>query len=240
MKNGSVSASAVLGITVGLGIMLAGFFMGNALYKIRAAGRYVTVKGLAEREVDADLAIWPVTFRETDNDLSKLQRKIDANRKTIKEFLLKAGFEEADVSESPLNVTDFQAQTYVQDREKIPYRYLAQATLTLRSNNVPLVKQTMEKSGELVSKGIVLVTEEYGQQAEFLFTGLRKIKPEMVAEATKDARRAAEQFAKDSGSRVGVIRNAEQGIFSIEDRDRHSPDRKQVRVVTTVQYYLDK
>jgi hypothetical protein len=240
MKNGSVSASAVLGITVGLGIMIAGFFMGNALYKIRAAGRYVTVKGLAEREVDADLAIWPVTFRETDNDLLKLQRKIDANRKTVKEFLVKAGFEEAVVSESPLNITDFQAQTYVQDREKIPYRYLAQATLTLRSNNVPLVKQTMEKSGELVSKGIVLVTEEYGQQAEFLFTGLRKIKPEMVAEATKDARRAAEQFAKDSGSKVGVIRNAEQGLFSIEDRDRHSPDRKQVRVVTTIEYYLDK
>ena len=94
--------------------------------------------------------------------------------------------------------------------------------------------------GELVSKGIAMATEEYGQQAEFLFTSLSKIKPDMVAEATKDARRAAEQFAQDSGSKVGSIRKAQQGLFSIEDRDRHSPDRKQVRVVTTVEYYLEK
>ncbi|RJP68711.1 MAG: SIMPL domain-containing protein [Candidatus Abyssobacteria bacterium SURF_17] len=240
MKNNSFAASAVLGLSIGLGIVIAGFFLASALYKVRAAERYVTVKGFSERDVDADLAIWPVTFKETDNDLLKLQRKIDTNRKEIREFLLKEGFSEEDISESPVSITDFQTQAYIQDREKLPYRYLAQATLMLRSSNVPLVKQVMEKSGELVSKGIVLVTEEYGQRAEFIFTGLSAIKPEMVALATKDARRAAEQFAKDSGSKVGAIRKAHQGLFSIEDRDRYSPDRKQVRVVTTVEYFLEK
>ena len=237
-NNYSVAASAVLGISVGLGIVIAGFFGGNALYKARAAERYVTVRGLAERIVDADLAIWPVTFRETENDLTKLQNKVDANRKTIREFLVGAGFAEADISESPVNITDFQAQAYIAEKEKRPYRYMAKATVTLRSDKVPLVKQTMEKSGELVGKGIVLATEEYGQTAEFLYTALSKIKPEMVAQATQDARRAAEQFAKDSGSKVGGIRNAQQGLFSIEDRDRYSPDRKNIRVVTMVQYYL--
>jgi hypothetical protein len=231
--------AAVLGVTLGLGLIIAAYFIGNALYKARAAERYVTVKGLAERIVDADLVIWPVTFKETDNDLAKLQRKTDSNRKIIREFLTSAGFTAADISESPVDITDFQAQSYIQPGENRQYRYMAQATLTLRSANVVLTKQVMERSGELVSKGIVLVASEYGQGAEFVFTSLGKIKPEMIAQATQDARKAAEQFARDSGSKVGAIRRASQGLFSIEDRDRYTPEQKQVRVVTNIEYYLE-
>jgi hypothetical protein len=239
MKDNSFSASAILGITLGLGLVIAGFFVGDALYKARASERYVTVKGLAERIVKADLAIWPLTFKETDNDLVRLQRKVDTNRKAIREFLVGAGFSEAEISESPVDIMDFEAQPYIQPGENRQYRYMAQATLILRSPNVALVKQAMERSGELVSGGIALVGSEYGQRAEFLYTSLGKIKPEMIAEATQDARRAAEQFARDSGSETGAIRKATQGLFSIEDRDRFSPDQKHVRVVTTIEYYLD-
>jgi hypothetical protein len=238
MNNRSVSASAVLGISLGLGIVIGGYFIGDAVYKIRSSERYVTVKGLAERIVGADLAIWPITFQETGNDLSKLQRKVDLNRKLIREFLVTTGFDSAELSELPPQITDFQADRYAHDKVKREYRYMAQATLTLRTSKVSLVKQAMGRSGELVSKGIVMVAEEYYRSTGFLFTGLNKIKPEMIAEATKNARKAAEQFAKDSGSKVGTIRKAQQGLFSIEDRDRNTPDQKKVRVVTTVEYFL--
>jgi hypothetical protein len=240
MKDNLSVPSAILGIFLALGLIIAGYFVGNALYTARATDRFVTVKGLAERIVEADLAIWPVTFKETDNDLAKLQRKIDEDHKIIRTFLAGAGFNDSEISESPVDITDFEAQTYIQPGERRQYRYMAQATLTLRSQNVSLVKQVMEKSGDLVSKGIVLAGSEYGQKAEFTFTSLNKIKPEMIAEATKDARKAAEQFARDSGSKVGSIRRATQGLFSIEDQDRYTPDRKYVRVVTTIEYYLNR
>ncbi len=239
MRRGTATPAAVLGISLALGLIISGYFLGNALYRARAAERYVTVKGLAERIVDADLAIWPITFKETDNDLAKLQRKIDQNRTTVRQFLTAAGFSEAQLSDSPVDIIDFEAQPYIQPNEHRQYRYMAQAALTLRSENVAMVKQVMERSGELVSQGVVLAGNEYGQRAEFLFTSLGKIKPEMIAEATTDARKAAEQFARDSGSKVGGIRKASQGLFSIEDRDRYSPDHKQVRVVTTIEYYLE-
>ncbi len=237
MNNRSLSASAVLGITLGLGIVIGGYFIGDAVYKIRASERYVTVKGLAERIVEADLALWPITFQETDNALSELQHKVDINRKVIREFLITAGFDAAEISESPPQITDFQVDRFVSDKKR-EYRYMAQATLTLRTSKVSLVKQAMERSGELVSKGIVMVGEEYYRSTGFLFTELNRIKPEMIAEATKNARKVAEQFAKDSGSKVGTIRKAQQGLFSIEDRDRNTPDQKKVRVVTTVEYFL--
>lgn len=238
MNNRSLSASAVLGITLGLGIVIGGYFIGDAAYKIRSSERYVTVKGLAERIVGADLAIWPITLQETGNDLSKLQRKVDLNRKLIREFLVTTGFDSAELSELPPQITDFQADRYVQDKMKREYRYMAQATLTLRTSKVSLVKKAMGRSGELVSKGIVMMSEDYYRSTGFLFTGLNRIKPEMIAEATKNARKVAEQFAKDSGSTVGTIRKARQGLFSIEDRDRNTPDQKKVRVVSTVEYFL--
>lgn len=238
MNNNSLSSSAILGIPLALGIILAGYFISDALYKIRASERYVTVKGLAERNVEADLVIWPLSFSETSNELSELQNNINSKRRIIREFLLAIGFNDSEISELPPQITDFKAEKYIQNKVKREYRYMAQTTVTLRSRNVSLAKQAMERAGELVSKGIVLVAQSFNMPTQYLFTSLNKVKPDMIAEATQNARKAAEQFAKDSGSIVGNIKKARQGLFSIKDRDRSSPDHKKIRVVTTVEYYL--
>ena len=237
MRDKSVFNAAILGIFVGLGIMIAGFSISHALFKTRAADRYVTVKGLAEREVDADLAIWPITFKDAGNDLAGLQDEITRKREVITDFLLEKGFDAGNISHSAPRMTDAQAETYYGGQNQPRYRYTAQTTVTLRSSKVGLVKETMERSGDLVSKGIVF-SQNWENRTEFLFTGLNEIKPEMIQEATIDARKAAQKFADDSGSQVGNIRRATQGFFSITNRDQNSPDRKVVRVVTTVEYFL--
>jgi uncharacterized protein len=238
MERSPIGGYAVLGLAVGLGICIAGLSVSNAVYKLRASQRYVTVKGLAEREVDADLVVWPLTFEVSSNDLNDLQKQVDGKRLTVRQFLIGAGFEEAEISQAAPRIRDTQSETQYGQVVPPKYRYIAQATLTLRTNKVAVVKAAIEKAGELIGKGIVLVGENYGRSTEFLFTGLNEIKPPMIEEATKNARKAAEQFAKDSGSEVGKIRSASQGLFTITDRDMNSPDRKNVRVVTTVEYYL--
>jgi hypothetical protein len=224
-------------LILGVCIAIAGMSIGLGFYKGRAVDRYVTVKGLAEREVNADLAIWPITFKVAEDDLIAVQRGVDSGRDAIKSFLVAAGFAEDEISFSAPTITDTEAQPYASGNES-KYRYIAEATVTARSANVGRVRRTMEDSRELIGKGVVLAAKSWENPTEFLFTGLDAIKPEMIEEATKDARRAAEKFAQDSGSRVGKIRNATQGYFSISDRDRNSPEVKTVRVVTTVQYYL--
>lgn len=233
MNRLSVHHSLILGIC----ITLAGTSIGLGFYKGRATDRYVTVKGLAEREVNADLAIWPITFKVADNDLSPLQRGIDSGRDAIKAFLLESGFTDEEISFSAPSIIDTEAQQY-SNRNESKYRYIAEATVTTRTGKVGQVRRTMEESRKLIGKGVVLAAKSWENPTEFLFTNLNEIKPAMIEEATKDARRAAEKFAQDSGSKVGKIRNASQGYFSISDRDRNSPEVKKIRVVTTVQYYL--
>ncbi|MCD4731251.1 MAG: SIMPL domain-containing protein [Bacteroidales bacterium] len=237
MQNLTNTKAAILGLSIGLGILFAGLFISNALYKARVADRYVTVKGLAEREMDADLAIWPITYKDAGNDLLALQKSIDEKRRIISGFLIEKGFKEKDINHSSPKITDTYAEGYYGNQQPQGPRYRIQKTVTLRSSNVELVKQTMEKSGELVFKGIAL-SESWENRTEFLFTSLNSIKPEMIREATINAREAAETFAEDSGSKIGKIRKATQGFFSISDRDANSPDRKIIRVVTTMEYYL--
>ena len=237
MNNLTNLKAVLFGLSIGLGIIIAGIFVANALYKSRVADRYVTVKGLAEKEVDADLAIWPITFKDAGDDLLALQKSIDEKRRIISEFLIKEGFKEGDINHSAPKITDTYAEGYYGGQQPQGPRYRIQKTVTLRSSDVELVKQTMEKSGNLVTKGIAL-SENWENRTEFLFTGLNNIKPEMIREATINAREAAETFAEDSGSKIGKIRKATQGFFSITDRDANSPDRKVIRVVTTMEYYL--
>jgi hypothetical protein len=229
----------VLGaLLIGLCIAVAGISIGYGFYKGRASDRYVTVKGLAEREVKADLAIWPITFKVAANDLGRLQAEINADREAITDFLLGAGFKQDEISYSAPNITDTEAERRHGGGERAPYRYLAEATVTTRTADVALVKASMENAGDLVGEGLVLADQSWRSPTEFLFTSLNDIKPEMIEEATKDARRAAVKFAEDSESQVGKIRHASQGYFSISDRDRNSPEFKKVRVVTSIQYYL--
>lgn len=225
-------------LVIGVSIAVAGLSIGIGFYQGRSSDRYVTVKGLAEREVNADLAIWPITFKVTENNLSIVQKGIDKGREIITRFLIESGFNQDEISYSAPKITDMEAERRYGNEVMSQYRYIAQTTVTVRSRNVELTSKSIEKSGKLVGEGIVLAAENWQAPTEFLFTSLNEIKPEMIEEATKDARRAAEKFAKDSGSKVGKIRNATQGYFSIEDRDRNSPQVKKIRVVTSVQYFL--
>ena len=185
---------------------------------------------------DADLVVWPLKLSKMGDDLSKLQSGLDADREVVRKFLMENGFRKEEISESPPQITDYYAQGYTGQR--LPqYRYKEETTLTVRSTQVALAKQVMERSGDLIRRGVVLASQ-YGNKPEFLFTGLNTIKPEMIAEATHNARKAAEQFALDSGSKVGAIRQARQGLFTIRSRDMNSPHIKKVRVVTTIAYFL--
>lgn len=237
MSNLTNLKAILFGLSIGLGILIAGIFIANALQKSRIADRYVTVKGLAEREMDADLAIWPITYKDAGNDLLALQKSIDEKRGLIVKFLIEKGFNKEDINHSLPKITDTYTEGYYGNQQVQGPRYRIQKTVTLRSSNVAMVKETMEKSGELVLKGIAL-SENWENRTEFLFTNLNSIKPEMIREATVNAREAAETFAEDSGSKIGKIRKATQGFFSINDRDANSPDRKIIRVVTTMEYYL--
>ena len=232
-NNGNVVAA---GLLVAVGIGLAGYFTGHGLLAARASDRYVTVRGLAEREVPANLVVWPITYTVTADDLGTLQRRADEGAAKIRSFLA-AEFSEDETSTSQARVTDRQAQGMMDQNGRLE-RYVAESTVTVRSTRIDVVRSAMERTGELVAQGVALI-RSYETSTEYFFTALDEVKPEMIREATRDARRAAQQFAEDSGSRVGGIRNAQQGYFSIEDRDRFSPEHKKIRVVTTVQYFLE-
>jgi hypothetical protein len=231
--NGRLSLSVV---SLAVAIALAGWFVGDGLFRARASDRYVTVKGFAEREVPADLALWPIVFSVTADDLGTLQRRVDENRAAIRSFL-SGTFSEDEISSSAPRITDREAQGMLVAGRPGP-RYVAEAAVTVRTGKIDAVRDALARSGELVGRGVALI-RSYEYATQYLFTGLETIKPEMIAGATRDARRAAEQFAQDSGSRVGAIRNAQQGLFSVEDRDAFSPEIKKVRIVTTIQFFLE-
>jgi hypothetical protein len=225
----------VAGCLIAVGLVGGGYFIGDGLLRARSADRYVTVKGLAEREVAANLVIWPITYTVTADDLGTLQRQTDDGAAKIRAFLAE-DFEDHEISVAAARVDDRQAQG-VMGQGRIE-RYVAQSTVTVRTPRIDVVRSAMERTGELVKQGVALI-RSYENTTEYLYTSLDEIKPEMIQEATRDARRAAQQFAEDSGSRVGGIRNAQQGYFSITDRDAFSPQFKKIRVVTTVQYFLE-
>lgn len=234
--NHSRSSALILGLCIAIGLSLAGYFLAGGLMQIKAAQRFVTVKGLAEREVKADLAIWPITFTAMAGQLPELQQSIASSEQTIVNFLKEQGFADDEIGRSVPQITDYQAQGYGGDRPPSA-RYSGRVTVTVHTRKVMELKKAMSQSGKLVAAGVAL-SQDYGAMPQFSFTGLNSIKPEMIAEATQNARKAAGQFAKDSGSSVGSIRRATQGLFSISNRDANTPEIKKVRVVTTIDYFL--
>lgn len=229
------SRSIVAALLVALGLAGAGWFAASGMAHLRTADRYVTVKGSAEKIVDADLVVWPLSQTVGGNELGAVQTQLDANTGTIRTFLTGAGFKEDEIVVSPPRLEDRWAYSYGDQRPPERYRY--SNTVTLRTNRVKEALAALRRSGDIVAKGVMLNTEEAGGP-EFDYTKLNDIKPALIAEATENARKSAEQFAKDSGARLGGIRSANQGIVSINDRDRGSPQVKTVRVVTTVEYFL--
>ena len=228
----------VLGASLLLGLIALGWLLGNYAVRVKKFDRTVVVKGLSEREVPADIAIWPLTFQDASNDLNGLFGSLQKKNALITEFLVGHGIAAEAISVGAPAVTDRFAQSYG-DTSNIAYRYTATSTVTVYTNDVEAVRKAMRDVIALGQKGVALSGEGYqGGQMQFEFSGLSKLKPEMVEEATKNARAVAEKFAEDSGSRLGRIRSAQQGQFSIENRDSTTPHIKKVRVVSTVEYHL--
>jgi hypothetical protein len=236
MPDGSIKSAFILGAFIFLGLAALGFFIGSSFIKSKEYERTVTVKGLSEKEYPADIALWPIQFMASNNDLTGLYESIEKNASEITNFLKANGFEDNEITTSPPSIVDKLAQGY--EKSKIEFRYYATQTITVYSNKIKSVRLTMNKLAELGKKGIVLTDGGYQITTEYLFTRLNEIKPEMVEEATTKAREVAIKFAKDSNSRLGKIKRARQGQFSITDRDKNNPHIKKVRVVSTIEYYL--
>ena len=228
------TASVIIAaVVLALGLAAAGLFAAGGLERLRAADRYVTVKGSAERTVEADLVVWPLPHTVGGNDLADVQRQLDANTAVIRDFFTGAGFEPGEIVVSPPRLEDRWAWAYGDSRPPERYRYAT--TVSLRTVDVAKALEVVRRTGELVSRGVMIGE---GSAPEFDYTRLNDIKPALIAEATANARDSAVQFAKDSGSRLGGIRSANQGVVTISDRDQSSPQVKRVRVVTTVEYFL--
>ena len=223
-------------LKIGISIVMAALILAVGLANIITPERSVSVRGLAEREVDADLAVWNMSFSMGENNLESMQKSILEKTEVIKKYLIKHGLEESDFTVKPAAITDNSLNSYM-DQTKITYKFVAQQTILVRSGKIEAVKSAYADSLELVSAGIA-VSQDYDSKVSYEFTKLNDIKPEMIAEATKNARTAAEQFAHDSNSKVGKIKKATQGLFTIEDAAVGLEDKKSVRVVNTVEYLL--
>jgi len=237
MNDSLAKSLMVLGGCLLAGLLGLGLLLGNAALRVKSLERTVVVKGLSEREVPADVAIWPLAFQEAGNDLSGLFVAIQGKNAKIVEFLGKHGIAAEAITITPPMVTDLYAQNYG-DKSNIVYRYTANSTVTVYSSDVAAVRKAMNDVITLGKQGVALSGDGYQNQTQFVFSGLSMLKPEMIEEATKNARAVAEKFADDSQSSLGKIRSAQQGQFSIENRDSTTPHIKKVRVVSTVEYYL--
>jgi uncharacterized protein len=232
-------------LALALGLALGGWFIGHGFERGRASARYVEVKGLAEREVTADLALWPLRYVSTGDDLGATQAQITRNTRQVFAFLSRNRIDTTSVQLQALEVSDAFANRFPGERGGP--RYVIQQTVMVRSGNPEIVMAASQRVSELVGAGVVLSsTGEYGVGGPtFVFTRLNQLKPSMVKEATANARAAAEQFAADSRTGLGGIRQANQGVFVILPRDQ-APGvnegaqlQKVVRVVSTVQYFLE-
>jgi hypothetical protein len=232
-----VVEAIILGALLCAGMVILGKFVADGVVMVKSLDRTVTVKGLSEREVPANVAIWPIKFSETGNDVSQLYAVIQEKNAVVVAFLKQNEFSDSDISIAAPAIVDRQAQGYP-DPNRIKYRYTANSTITVYSDKVDRVRQAMSKLVDLGKQGIAIAGQDYQAKTQFLYTRLNDIKPAMIEEATKNARQVASKFAKDSDSRLGKIKKARQGQFSIQDRDSNTPYIKRVRVVSTLEYYL--
>ena len=232
MDRTKIVASAIIAI----GIIILGFSLKAGMDNFTEKDRKVTVKGLAEKEVKADKVTWPIVSKELGDNLPELYDRIAEKQDTIKSFLLKNGIKENEISVGAPKVVDMSADQY--NSMNHAYRYNITLVITVTSNNVDLVRSIIARQGELLKQGVAIVAADYDQQTNYEYVSFKKMKPEMMTEAIENAEQTAKQFAKNSNSTLNKIVSANQGEFSIEDRDANTPYIKRVRVVTTVTYSL--
>lgn len=224
------------GLFIMIGLVVLGMMFPRAVEKYRSYDRTVNVKGLCEKEVKADKVIWPVVYKVMANDIQSIYDQTDRSNETIVDFLKAGGIAASEMTVSVPQISDKFANEYGNNDRA--YRYIATNVITVYTDKVDDVLSLMSKQSDLLKKGIVTGGNNWENPVEFKYEGLNEIKPAMIEEATMNAREAAEKFAKDSDSRLGKIKTANQGTFTIENRDSNTPYIKKVRVVTSVTYYL--
>jgi hypothetical protein len=237
MHRENTAAALVLGVFILLGLATLGYLLGDAAIRFKQFERSVTVKGLSEQEYPADVVIWPIQFTLAGNELAELYATLEDNTARIRRFLQDSGIETTEITVSAPVITDKSAQSYGGTQQP-EFRYSALQTVTVYSGDVERVRGVMNRLVDLGKQGIALTGGDYQNQTEYLFTRLNEVKPAMIQEATTKAREVALKFAQDSNSRLGKIRRASQGQFTISPRDRNNPHIKNIRVVSTVEYYL--
>lgn len=231
-----ISTAIILGVSAIIGLSSLGFFISNGIIETTKLSRVVNVKGLSEKEVMADTVIWPIEFKVTGNNLKDIYTLLKKSESKIIEFLSTNGLETGEISISQPNIEDRSLYEYAGN--KSTYKYIGSKVITVYSNKVGTVTDLSQKIGELLKEGVSLSSTKYENKMQYSFTKLNDLKPVMIEEATKNAREVAEKFAKDSNSVLGKIKSANQGLFSITDRDQYNPQIKKIRVVSTVEYYL--
>ena len=228
----------VLGILIASGLYLCGWSIAEGIIEYRKMERVVSVKGLSSKEVDADRVIWPIQYVQTGNDLPELYSGLEKDKSLVENYLMERGFKKDEFSVSMPLVTDKLSDQYSNDRE-IKIRYIASQTLTLYTSQVEQAREAMLNLAELGKQGVSFKASSYENRPIYKYSKLNDIKPQMIEEATLNARAAAQKFADDSQSKLGKIKSASQGQFIIENRDEETPHKKVVRVVSTVNYYLN-
>ena len=244
----------ILSVSVLTGLILSAYILGNAIQRFKNEDRYISVKGFSEREVKADLVIWTIKIRVADDDLIKGNAALESSKGKVIDFLLAKGVSKAEINSLDIMVIDNQANEYGMNGQN-KRRYIIEETFEVRSGNVDLLQNISRMTNELLNAGIALSTKSdwRGSGLQFVFTKLNTIKPQMITEAIINAKDAATQFTKESNTRLGKLRKASQGLFSIQDRDetfgtQHeagytgngtSGVMKKVRVVLSVDYSIE-
>lgn len=245
MKKSDIALISI-GIIVAFG--LCGYLIGRSIENFRNGDRTILVKGFAEREVKADLAVWSISCRAASNDLVEGAKRIEQDQKKIIDFLVAKGIGKDEIISREIRVNDRLANEYG-GFDNVNFRYVIVKVLQVRSTNVDRVQEVSRLTDELVRAGVVISQNDYSNNLQYYFTKLNDIKPEMLTEATQNAREAAVSFASESGVKLGKLKRASQGLFTIVDRDQslsggeayagsNADIMKKVRVVISVEYSI--
>lgn len=236
MQNIDSKSSFILGFFIFLGLLVLGYLLANSVIKYKELERTVIVKGLSEKEVDANIALWPIKFTVLENSLDKLNEKVEKDTSEILAFLEKNGINKDEITVNSPAIIDKMANEY--SNQEIQVRYLANRTINIYSTNIQKIRDISANLFELSKKEILFNINDYDSKIEYEYTKLNDIKPLMIEEATSNARSVAMKFAIDSNSKLGKIKKASQGQFVITSRDKNTEYIKTVRIVSTIEYYL--
>lgn len=224
-------------LCLALGLLALGLCIRSGLKSMTDSQRTIEVRGLATREVPANQVTWPIVFTQVGNDLPTVYDNVSTTNVRIVKFLTENGIDGKEISVGAPSMTDLSTNRY--NSNPIPFKYSVTSVVTVSSQQVDKVRELINRQGELLKQGIPIEADNYQYQVSYDYTELNSVKPEMIAEATKNAREAAKKFADDSDSEIGKIKSARQGQFSIENRDSYTPYIKEIRVVTTLTYFLE-